>query len=777
MPGFDLITQRMTVAKFLDDVQAPTYPGLDSFIRTELQDTEDLGSIPFFRKGFELSAADLEIIPGERSEISKISTMALDRDREVLLPEGADLRFFRTNPVVPYAHDYHGLPIGVSKWVKIDNKATPTTLIAKTKYASKEANPFAEQVYLLIIEGILRAKSVGFIPLKWNRPGDDDWVEAVNSWRSRREVMLGKKTQEADPERIYTKWVLLEYSPVPIPSNPEALQLAMKKGILTLDQARSGGFIQGDDIEIDIESISLEGAQKSAEQELETQEGGHLFSEEELRRIADEFLSQDDTGQIEDFFGQKSNHEDFDRAVRGDGMWNKTLPKSFDIAQYDEANTVFRYSLFTKFLDCQVKHIYVNSYDIPSPLIGTYLEAISVVTAGLIIDDTRRFSYEGKESPPSRDYIQLNSRDRKRFLVDGSEYCHENDMPLIKDFSPGWRGLQFSIVTSMTNEAKSDEIMNAIHLEADNNHMLRGEKFALSGEFLSSTDDAWDGLVLNNKDKQAITKSMEITSKADGNSRGLLFVGPPGTGKTKTGRTIMNDTKHTFIWLSTRDFTYGWPETILRLAFNMARKLAPTVLFMEDVDSYLDTDLLKTELDGLKQNKGIMTILTTNHPEKLPKALLDRPGRFHHVILFDLPDEGQRRQMFKLWAGEIEKAILDKLIDATDGFSGAHINHLIEYSKIISEDEDISIDRALVESMLRLSAQMELVAGLQRKKPQSVDAEGKPVAAKLAPDEISDEQVQEILSMVSDQLIQKTEDEDDEPTVEEMIQFASGDFV
>ena len=260
MPGFDLITQRLTVAKFLDDIQGPTYPGLDSFIRTELQDVDDLESIPFFRKGIELSAADLEIIPGERAEISKISTMALDRDKEVLLPEGADLRFFRNNPVVPYAHDYYGLPIGQSEWVKIDNKATPTTLIAKTKYASKEANPLAEQVYLLIIEGILRAKSVGFIPLKWRRPGDDDWVEAVTSWRSRREVMLGKKTQEADPERIYTKWVLLEYSPVPIPSNPEALQLAIKKNILTLDQARSGGFVQEDDI--GIESISLELAMK-----------------------------------------------------------------------------------------------------------------------------------------------------------------------------------------------------------------------------------------------------------------------------------------------------------------------------------------------------------------------------------------------------------------------------------------------------------------------------------------------------------------------------------
>jgi len=159
---------------------------------------------------------------------------------------------------VPYAHDYRGLPIGRTEWVKIDSKTAPTALIAKTKYASAEANPLAEQVYLLHAEGILRAKSVGFIPITSKSPSDDDWVEVATAWRERRDAMLGHETKEADPRRIYTKWVLLEQSPVPVPSNPEALAMVVSKGIITMEEAIASGFVD----EYPTDPISAEMAEK-----------------------------------------------------------------------------------------------------------------------------------------------------------------------------------------------------------------------------------------------------------------------------------------------------------------------------------------------------------------------------------------------------------------------------------------------------------------------------------------------------------------------------------
>jgi len=701
----DLVTWRLKLSDVFGDIESQC-PKLAASVKAAGID----GDVEYVRKG--ITPSDMVFNKGERSVISTISTLGVDRDSEVVLPEGMDGKHFKLNPVVPFGHSYGELPLGSAKWVKVYPEKNPVEIRAKTIYA-KHAK--AEDVLQYQRDGHPLAKSIGFIPVKSVTPTDNNWDDAVKNWRERRiesfemkGVKAGDRPNEADPKRIYTEWILLEYSDVPIPSNPEAINIAVSKGLLSADSASlympEKKLAEDDETEdvVDIHRMDYI-------DDTELKEGRTLSKKTTTivttaRNALSELL---DANAIE---VAAENGEPGKSMLKE--TWNPAYTKSFDIAKFDEANTVFRYALFTKFLECRVKEIYVNTYDIPSPLLGTYLEAIRIVTSDMTVDDTRRFSYRGEESPPIRSYIQLNSKKRKRYLTNGSEYCHDGDRSIIKDFSPGYRGLEFTLVTSNENEEKSDEIMAAIHAEADANHMLKGEKFALSGEFLDETDDAWGELVIAPKDKQAIIKSMAITQKADGNSRGLMFVGPPGTGKTKAGRTIMNDTESTFIWVSARDFMYGIPTYILSLAFDMARKLAPTVLFMEDVDTSLDKDMLKTELDGLKQNKGLMTILTTNHPDRLPKALIDRPGRFHHILLFDLPDAGQRNEMFKLWADDVDAKTLGVLVDSTEGFSGAHIKHLVEYSQGIAEDEGLDAGKALIESLLRMSDQMELVEGL-----------------------------------------------------------------
>jgi len=148
----------------------------------------------------------------------------------------------------------------------------------------------------------------------------------------------------------------------------------------------------------------------------------------------------------------------------------------------------------------------------------------------------------------------------------------------------------------------------------------------------------------------------------------------------------------------------------------MARKLFPSVLFFEDIDSWLGggtIDTLKIELDGLKQNKGLMTVLTTNYPERLPMALIDRPGRFHHILHFALPNAEQRERMLKLWAAEATAATIEKIAKSTAGFSGAHIRELVQYARFIAEDDDTDLDSALLVSMVKLQEQRELISTLQ----------------------------------------------------------------
>ena len=141
----------------------------------------------------------IKSVKGEKGVFEFIaSNAAVDRDGEVIDPKGWDIKNFQKNPVILWAHNYHELPIG--KAIKITK--TADMLKVAIEFASKEANSKAEQVKKLVEEGILNTVSVGFIP---------------------------KARDEKDSTKIIEA-ELLEVSLVPVPSNPEALALAMAKG-------------------------------------------------------------------------------------------------------------------------------------------------------------------------------------------------------------------------------------------------------------------------------------------------------------------------------------------------------------------------------------------------------------------------------------------------------------------------------------------------------------------------------------------------------------------
>jgi len=158
-------------------------------------------------------SADVEV-GEERTEVSTITTESVDRDREVVVAKGIDLRPYKSNPVVLLNHSWHSLPVGKALWVKSDGAA----LKARTQYAKRPADHVGEwapdAVYGLVRQGMLPGKSIGFIPLESKAPEPKDV-------RARPEL--------ADARRIITKSVLLEYSVVAIPSNADALVEAVSK--------------------------------------------------------------------------------------------------------------------------------------------------------------------------------------------------------------------------------------------------------------------------------------------------------------------------------------------------------------------------------------------------------------------------------------------------------------------------------------------------------------------------------------------------------------------
>jgi|TARA_R100000501_G_C2604410_1_gene100613 HK97 family phage prohead protease len=154
-----------------------------------------------------------------------ISTSAIDRDKEILLPKGVNLDNFLKNPVVLFGHDFNETPIGKALWVTKGTK----NIKAKVKFADTEKG---SEVFNLFKGGFLNAFSVGFRATKGHLPTPDE---------------IKKKPEWAEANWVFDEWELLEFSAVPVPANPEALALAVKSKEVSVSKEL------GNELDIDIE--------------------------------------------------------------------------------------------------------------------------------------------------------------------------------------------------------------------------------------------------------------------------------------------------------------------------------------------------------------------------------------------------------------------------------------------------------------------------------------------------------------------------------------------
>jgi phage head maturation protease len=182
----------------------------------------------FIRKTLTVVDKGWDFDEGERAEVGYVSTAGIDRDAEILLPSGCDLRQFRKAPQVLWGHDYDLPPIGKAIWVKPDQKKSPRGILAKTVYAKTDR---AEEIWQLVKGGFLKTFSVGFIPTKSTYQGAEDWDKVCDQLKTQ-----GYDFDRTKVRRIYTKWILLEYSKVSVPANIDALTVAVAKGNLKLSQ-------------------------------------------------------------------------------------------------------------------------------------------------------------------------------------------------------------------------------------------------------------------------------------------------------------------------------------------------------------------------------------------------------------------------------------------------------------------------------------------------------------------------------------------------------------
>ncbi|MBR2793896.1 MAG: ATP-dependent zinc metalloprotease FtsH [Solobacterium sp.] len=227
--------------------------------------------------------------------------------------------------------------------------------------------------------------------------------------------------------------------------------------------------------------------------------------------------------------------------------------------------------------------------------------------------------------------------------------------------------------------------------------------------------------------------------------KGILLVGPPGTGKTMLAKAVAGESNVPFFSISGSEFVemfVGMGASKVRDLFRQAKEKAPCIVFINEIDAIggkrvagslggndereQTLNQLLTEMDGFESNNGVVILAATNRPENLDPALL-RPGRFDRRVPVELPDQKGREDILRVHAAKVK---MDPAVDFTkiarmaSGASGAELANIINEGALRAVREG----RKTV-SQKDLEESIEVVfAGYQKKNAILTDEEKRMVA-------------------------------------------------
>mgnify|MGYP003582289035 FL=1 len=194
-------------------------------------------------------------------------------------------------------------------------------------------------------------------------------------------------------------------------------------------------------------------------------------------------------------------------------------------------------------------------------------------------------------------------------------------------------------------------------------------------------------------------------------AKGFLLFGPPGTGKTLLAKAVARESEANFISVKSSDLLskwYGESEQQIARLFARARQVAPTVIFIDEIDSLVPArgagfgepqvtervvNTILAEMDGLEELQSVVVIGATNRPNLVDPALL-RPGRFDEIVYVPVPDEKGRRRILGIHTANMPLADdvnLDSLAQRTPRFTGADLEDLVRRAGLTALREDIGV--------------------------------------------------------------------------------------
>jgi transitional endoplasmic reticulum ATPase len=195
-------------------------------------------------------------------------------------------------------------------------------------------------------------------------------------------------------------------------------------------------------------------------------------------------------------------------------------------------------------------------------------------------------------------------------------------------------------------------------------------------------------------------------------AKGFLLFGPPGTGKTLLAKAVAREAEANFIATKSSDLLskwYGESERQIARLFQRARQVAPTIIFIDEIDSLAPerggglgepavtervVNTLLAEMDGLEELRGVVVIAASNRPALLDPALL-RPGRFDDLVYVPVPDRGGRLHILKIHTARMplgSDVDIDDLADRTQGYTGADLEDLVRRAGLNALRENLMND-------------------------------------------------------------------------------------
>ena len=277
-------------------------------------------------------------------------------------------------------------------------------------------------------------------------------------------------------------------------------------------------------------------------------------------------------------------------------------------------------------------------------------------------------------------------------------------MKLVEDFN--YFAIQFYYVKG--KEKVIDDFIDYLNDLVDKNNFYKGQKISPGMDFLKLGNITWNDIFLDSETKEKISNNIldffekeEIYKKNGISSKcGLIWEGPPGTGKTLAGRVVASVLEGiTFIWITPDDVRSA---SDVKSIYKIAKDLGPSVVFFEDADLYcVDRGRggrnpvlgeIMNQLDGLVPLEGVVTIFTTNDPDVLEQALIDRPGRFDERVEFLPPKALVIVKMMKkfLTIPSYDEDDFDDIAEKSEKIklTGAHIKRLCDLSTIFAIKDD-----------------------------------------------------------------------------------------